>query len=354
MLYEGTAPAGRYNATAFIGALRDISDDLHLPATDTAFEHRIAPLLGYRLLQASISLPAGDPLHRLVHAFHRTTMHTAGLLRVAETVLGEFQTAGIAALLHKGIHLAHSVYPDPGCRSMGDIDMLVHPKDFARAIETLLRAGWRSEDRPGYAAKRLIGPLGIIRGYHYRRSRGVRAWMLSRPLESGTRAYLDLHRWLVDPGWLPATCDTFWENARNNEPTMEAELIWTLLHAVKAAATGFVPLLHTVDAWWIADSGGISGQHLLNATRRRGCADIVADMASFLENPSPESFPPRIYARSARNDALVRLLAHSRAQDAAYISYAQKIAPQLLMNAKMPRVLTAGLKVLLDRLVWRY
>jgi hypothetical protein len=52
-------------------------------------------------------------------------------------VLAAFQTAGIDALILKGAALAYLVYPEPGLRSMRDVDVLVS-KSQARQAQALL------------------------------------------------------------------------------------------------------------------------------------------------------------------------------------------------------------------------
>jgi len=57
-------------------------------------------------------------------------------------VLNRFNTYGIKALLSKGIHLGSEVYEDSYQRWMGDIDVMVEPKDWMRASEVLGNLGF--------------------------------------------------------------------------------------------------------------------------------------------------------------------------------------------------------------------
>ena len=351
-LYRGTAPPGCYDASAFIASVQQIPLHRRKFTVYHAEANKVAPLLGYRLLEAGVNLQPDDPFQRLILASHRSAFATTRQLQVAEEALAILLDAHIPALVHKGAHLARSIYPDPGCRAMGDIDLLVRPDDFTAAYETLQQHGWTSEDTPAYRAKSL-GPIGIIRGYHFRRSQGVRAWMLSKAIDDTHRVYIDLHRWLIDPGWLPVSDEMFWEGSVNHEPTLLKELLWTILHGVKSAATGHAPLSHAVDAWWLADAAHIDSGALLSEARLWGCERTVKDMAGFLDHPSAHTFPPRLYARNAFNDMLVEFLANKSVEYSSYLSYAHKIAPQILLSGKLPRVSVAGLKILLDRVVLR-
>lgn len=71
------------------------------------------------------------------------------LLRVTQ----EFERQQIPYRLLKGVALAHSIYPDPSCRSYGDADILVMPERIPSAIHAVESIGGRRllpEPRPGY------------------------------------------------------------------------------------------------------------------------------------------------------------------------------------------------------------
>lgn len=54
---------------------------------------------------------------------------------------------GVDVLVLKGLHLAHTVYADPSERDFVDVDLLVRPRHWAKALEVLERAGYRRERR---------------------------------------------------------------------------------------------------------------------------------------------------------------------------------------------------------------
>ena len=58
-----------------------------------------------------------------------------------------FSAAKIRFAPIKGADLAYSCYPDPALRSRCDIDLLVHPDDLDRAVETAEADNWRSPHR---------------------------------------------------------------------------------------------------------------------------------------------------------------------------------------------------------------
>ena len=61
----------------------------------------------------------------------------------ADEILRRFE-----ALPLKGLHLAHHVYPSPGLRDMGDLDLLVRPEDVPGADAELCRLGYTREGAP--------------------------------------------------------------------------------------------------------------------------------------------------------------------------------------------------------------
>ncbi|MEW6075883.1 MAG: nucleotidyltransferase family protein [Candidatus Omnitrophota bacterium] len=63
-------------------------------------------------------------------------------------VLNAFNASGIRALLSKGIHLGSEVYEDSYQRWMGDIDIMVEPKDWVRARRILGDIGFSGSQEP--------------------------------------------------------------------------------------------------------------------------------------------------------------------------------------------------------------
>ncbi|HXG60703.1 MAG TPA: nucleotidyltransferase family protein [Planctomycetota bacterium] len=64
-------------------------------------------------------------------------------VRQAREILSE-----VEALPLKGLHLAHRLYPSPGLRDMGDIDLLVRRETVVEADRTLRRLGYVPERDP--------------------------------------------------------------------------------------------------------------------------------------------------------------------------------------------------------------
>lgn len=70
---------------------------------------------------------------------------------------------GIEALLYKGVHLAEFVYPTPGMRFHGDVDILVRSEQARAAVAVAREVGWRETMRRkpwAHEVCGLVGPAG--------------------------------------------------------------------------------------------------------------------------------------------------------------------------------------------------
>ena len=130
------AEIGRLAATVDFDAL-----------TTTLARARLLPVLGTRLVATA---PAAVPDSfresleaALAHARRRSALVEQVTLLLATSLAGD----GIRSIALKGPHLAERLYGDAGMRSSNDIDLLVGPDDFHRAIAVLERDGYRSEDK---------------------------------------------------------------------------------------------------------------------------------------------------------------------------------------------------------------
>jgi hypothetical protein len=104
-------------------------------------EERLAPLLAYRL--RADDFPAAEEFKGKLRP--RVPDVLAGNLvrrKLYEELREILAAAGIPALAIKGVDLAFSVYPNPACRPMTDIDVLVAPDDYGAAGDVLRREGF--------------------------------------------------------------------------------------------------------------------------------------------------------------------------------------------------------------------
>ena len=176
----------------------------HLPLPEDAAWPRVAQcalqsgtaaLLYARLAQADLlrALPP-QTAQALQRAYLETAAHNLRLWHWLRRVLQALAAADIPTVLLKGAHLAWFVYPNPGWRPMGDLDLLVHPADLGRLKDVLAALG--IHPLPDYY-QQVEQP---IRHVSYATSRGV---------------LFEFHTTLLNPSW-PVRFDgaALWAAAR--------------------------------------------------------------------------------------------------------------------------------------------
>ncbi len=95
--------------------------------------HGILGLALWNLERAGATVPP-DTLRRLQDRAAAMRAIELGFRLTLERFLVEAQRAGIEVTLLKGASLALDLYPQPGLRSQGDLDLLVRPEDVLRAV----------------------------------------------------------------------------------------------------------------------------------------------------------------------------------------------------------------------------
>lgn len=123
---------------------------------------RFLPLLYWRMAAAGVVHPLLEPL-RPQYRHHWANAH-AGLQRTAD-VAAALENAGVPTIVLKGLPLAFTVYPDPGTRPMGDVDLLVPAALAEAAIDCLQSLGGV---RKGAVSPQISGwsPGSILRLQH--------------------------------------------------------------------------------------------------------------------------------------------------------------------------------------------
>jgi hypothetical protein len=75
--------------------------------------------------------------------YRASAVDARGRASLAGEALGALAVAGIRASPLKGASVAHTLYDEPAHRPMNDLDLLVPPADFERAVVVLERLGYR-------------------------------------------------------------------------------------------------------------------------------------------------------------------------------------------------------------------
>src|SRR5262249_14460239 len=98
----------------------------------------LASLVYTNLRQAAQAGHMPQPVaERLRHFYRRDTVHNVVRRELLRATLLQFAAARIPVIVLKGAALATLVYPSPGLRPLGDIDLLVHRRDQER-VEAVL------------------------------------------------------------------------------------------------------------------------------------------------------------------------------------------------------------------------
>jgi Uncharacterised nucleotidyltransferase len=124
--------------------LRSLSPSDWDLAVEQARLYHVMPLLFWEIKNQPglTALPEGKR-QELHHSFVTSTSRNLLLFRELADILKALQPAGIPVILLKGLHLAKWVYPEIALRPMGDIDLLLHTDDLARAASILQGLGYR-------------------------------------------------------------------------------------------------------------------------------------------------------------------------------------------------------------------
>lgn len=110
-----------------------------------AFDHGLLPLLASHVISQAADLVSPLVLNRLRAELLTNRQSNLYLAHQLMRVLSRLKLAGIEALAFKGPVLAQLAYGDLGLRPAGDLDILIHPKDFQRAAEILGELAYKME-----------------------------------------------------------------------------------------------------------------------------------------------------------------------------------------------------------------
>jgi len=127
-------------------------DSLDGPGWDAAVrclsENRMAGWAYHRLKllePAAVPEPAMRALYR---AFRANQLVNLVLLEEAKRVLPTLAARGLSPVPMKGIAFLERLYPDLGGRKMGDLDLLVNPREVPQAVAVLEALGYRAPPPP--------------------------------------------------------------------------------------------------------------------------------------------------------------------------------------------------------------
>lgn len=210
-----------------------VAEDDWPPLVARACQHGLGPLLWWRLKKRAIDLAVHPVFAPLVEIAHHTAMGAALLDRAHRAVDGALRAAGVPALWLKGAALAHTVYPTPELRPMGDLDVLVPHADRERALAAVRAIGYDFYTTDAHVLGGGRDPLLARLSYHDHLRGGPGGAVLleiHHRLLSNDDALLtlDQHDWF----WSQRQTLTLPDGFQFETLTSEAHLLYLCAHAL--------------------------------------------------------------------------------------------------------------------------
>ncbi len=111
---------------------------------DLVSSHGITPLVTHNLIVNGLSPQVPEPyLNELKQTYHGTVYGNLILSSELAGILSAFNEHGIEAICLKGAPLSESLYGNPCLRTVGDMDILVHPVDISKGRAILADLGYQ-------------------------------------------------------------------------------------------------------------------------------------------------------------------------------------------------------------------
>lgn len=148
---------------------------------ELAMRHQVASLL-YGVARDNRHAAAENLIEDLQASYRASMAHRQAALAILEGIADQFSRRGLEWMVFKGTTQAEQLYRDPAWRDSSDIDLLVTPKLFARALDLLVEMGFVAS-YPPVPARGLLRHLVLG---------AVRDVMLVSP--SNTSDSIELHR----------------------------------------------------------------------------------------------------------------------------------------------------------------
>lgn len=276
---------------------------------DAASRHQVDALCAWFLLEAgrdreSVRLKIPKATHqRLSTALHAQRFRNQTLLRILDTLANALAKRGVDALVFKGPWLAFQAYPDPGTRSIGDIDLCVREENYVPAIEAIAECGYRTTDT--LPAR----PQQALEQSHYNRQ---------LRFTSRSSLPLELHFRMINFGPPSSGESWIWKTARRlpgvgesiGVPGPEAMLLHLLLHANQHGFTK-LRLLHDIRFCLDRDAESFDIDLFLRKARPLRCGAALYHalmLAEALAGAPTGSTLPRILRPSLVRRQLYRAL----------------------------------------------
>jgi hypothetical protein len=133
----------------------------------TAVRHGVAPLVGKSLARAAVAAP-DDTMAELDRLASISSARNARMARVLAEIVTALADDGILPVALKELGLAYEVFPEPGLRPLGDLDLLIRPGEYDAASLAMRAIGFE----PLMTRGRSPYTLAYGWGHHFRRPDG--------------------------------------------------------------------------------------------------------------------------------------------------------------------------------------
>jgi len=203
-------------------------------------------------------------------------------------LVAAWRAAGIETLLYKGFFLAEFVYPAPGTRFHGDVDILIRTEHGPEALRLALALGWRRRIYPrrvgaadGGALFDLYRPGGAAQlDVHHLLVPAARWWQRrQRTITAGVWARSELREWEGTAVRVPHPLDAIVVNL-------------AIERAVADAARGLKPH-DAIDLALLMERGAATRQDVRNHARELGCPRTLALLLRRCEPALDPTIPPK-------------------------------------------------------------
>ena len=265
-------------------------------------------------------------------------------------LLAAWREAGIDVLLFKGFHLAEFVYPAPGMRFHGDVDVLIGRGCEEEASAIARRLGWAVESDTA----RVLGRPYAHGAFNLVRVDGA--------------AQVDVHRWILHcpSPWNAVqrritaavwanSVEREWEGVRIRElASVDALLVGLILQRCWGGDRWRLKPCDVLDFRLLAERRGVTPEALHARARELGC---TRTLARFLERCNPRE--GRLDLRPPGRASIWRLglgaWRERRPYDIDLAAARLRVAPRALLDLirELPRTLAAIARLRLERDVRR-
>jgi len=134
-----------------------------LPAVLQSVERMLREEPASLLLDPNNALAVSQALAPLKNRLAQRAAMSMFLSMEAKRLIAELSAAKVDAIILKGFDFATRIYPRPGLRTFGDMDLLIRPADWKTTTDVMTRLGYESHDAilkyaDGYAERSWQNP----------------------------------------------------------------------------------------------------------------------------------------------------------------------------------------------------